>query len=189
MATTPLEIHRVTSKRWDDLVELFGPGGAYGGCWCMWSRETSREFEECKGDENRRRLRQLVADERVPGLLAYRDGTPVGWVSVAPREDYGRLQRSRVTKPVDHVPVWSITCFVIDRHHRGEGVGTALLKAAVDHARVHGAVAVEGYPVEPRADHMPDIYAWMGIASMFSAAGFTEIARRSETRPLMRMEL
>ena len=189
MAASSLEIHRVTPERWDDLVELFGPGGAYGGCWCMWNRETSREFEECKGEENRRRLRQLVGDQDVPGLLAYRNGTPVGWVSVARREDYGRLQRSRVTKPVDDVPVWSITCFVIDRHHRGKGVGTALLKAAVDHARTQGAVAVEGYPVEPRADRMPDIYAWMGLASMFSAVGFTEIARRSETRPLMRMEL
>ena len=187
--TSPLSIHPVTPDRWDDVAELFGPSGAYGGCWCMFNRETNREFEKCKGDENRRRLRQLVAEERIPGLLAYRDRTPVGWVSVAPREEYGRLQRSPVSKPVDDVPVWSITCFVIDRHHRDEGVATALLNAAVDYARARGAVAVEGYPVEPRKDRMPDIYAWRGVPSMFSASGFEEIARRSETRPLMRREL
>ena len=78
---------------------------------------------------------------------------------------------------------------VIDRKHRGSGVGTALLAAAVEYARTQGAVAVEGYPVEPRRDRMPDIYAWMGLASMFEAAGFSEIARRSDTRPLFRKML
>ena len=154
----------------------------------MWNRLSNREFEAASGDEKREMLRSIV-DDRVPGLLAYQDGEPVGWVSLGPREEFGRIQRSRVTKPVDELPVWSIVCFVIDRHHRGTGVGTALLAAAVEYAREGGAVAIEGYPVEPRRDRMPDIYAWMGLASMFEAAGFTEIARRSETRPLFRKVL
>ena len=186
MALPVRETHAVTADRWDDLVDLFGLRGAYGGCWCMWNRQTSREYEECKGDENRRRMNELVDDGQIPGILAYRDGEPVGWVSAAPRETYSRLQRSRVTKPFDDLPVWSVTCFIIHRKHRGEGVGTTLLAAAVEYARDRGAVAIEGYPVEPRTDRMPDIHAWMGLASMFEAAGFTEIARRSETRPLMR---
>ena len=126
---------------------------------------------------------------RVPGLLAYRDGVPVGWISVAPREEFGRLQRSPISKPVDKTPVWSITCFVIHKDHRGEGVAKALVEGAVDYAREQGAIAVEGYPVEPRKDRMPDIYAWMGLASMFESAGFIEIARRGKTRPLMRLVL
>jgi hypothetical protein len=65
-------------------------------------------------------------------------------------------------------------------------VGSALLAAATEYARESGALAVEGYPVEPRRDRMPDIYAWMGLASMFEEAGFTEVARRSETRPFFR---
>ena len=154
----------------------------------MWNRLSNREFEATAGDAKRAMLQGIVSD-RVPGLLAYEDGTPVGWVSLGRREEFGRIQRSRVTKPVDEVPVWSIVCFVIERNHRGSGVGTALLEAAVQYASDQGAVAVEGYPVEPRSDRMPDIYAWMGIASMFEAAGFTEIARRSETRPLFRKML
>ena len=155
----------------------------------MWNRQSSREFEQCKGKTNKDLLRDLVQTGPVPGLLAYADGNTVGWVSVGPRRDFARLQRSRVTKPVDDVPVWAITCFVIHRHFRRKGVATALLRAAVDHARDHGAPAIEGYPVEPRKDEMPDIYAWMGLASMFEAAGFIEIARRSETRPLFRKVL
>jgi GNAT superfamily N-acetyltransferase len=183
-----LDIQPLTPERWPDLERLFGPRGAYGGCWCMWNRLTNREFEASSGDGKRKLLRTIV-DDRVPGLLAYEDGVPVGWVSLGPREEFGRIQRSRVTKAVDDVPVWSIVCFVIDRNHRGSGVGTVLLAAAVEYARGHGAVAVEGYPVEPRQDRMPDIYAWRGLSSMFEAAGFTEIARRSETRPLFRKVL
>jgi len=183
-----LEIHPLTPDRWDDLERLFGPRGAYGGCWCMWNRLTNREFERASGDAKREMLRTIV-DDRVPGLLGYEEGAPVGWVSLGPREEFGRIQRSRVTKSVDEVPVWSIVCFVIERNHRGKGVGAALLEAAVEYARGHGAVAIEGYPVEPRRDRMPDIYAWMGLASMFETAGFSEIARRSETRPLFRKVL
>lgn len=154
----------------------------------MWNRLSNREFEAAGRDARRAMFRSIVGD-RVPGLLAYENGVPVGWVSLGPREEFGRIQRSRVTRAVDDTPVWSIVCFVIDRKHRRHGVGTALLGAAVEYARRHGAVAVEGYPVEPRRDRMPDIYAWMGLASMFEAAGFDEIARRSETRPVFRKNL
>jgi GNAT superfamily N-acetyltransferase len=184
-----LAVHPVTPDRWDDLVELFGPSGAYSGCWCMWNRQTNKEFEECHGDENRRRLQKLVADGQVPGMLAYRDGKPIGWVSVGPRADFGRLQRSPVTKPVDDVPVWAITCFVIARKHRNKGVATALLDAAVAYAAERGAIAVEGYPVDPGRKRMQDSEGWHGLASMFDDAGFDELARPSETRPLMRKVL
>lgn len=154
----------------------------------MWNRISNRRFEETTGDEKREMLRSIV-DDRVPGLLAYEDGVPVGWVSMAPREEFGRIQRSWVTQAVDDLPVWSIVCFVIEKNHRGRGIGTELLEAAADYAGEHGAQAIEGYPVEPRRDRMPDIYAWMGLVSMFEAAGFSEIARRSETRPLFRKVL
>lgn len=155
----------------------------------MWNRQTSKEFDERKGPSNREAMRSLIAGGEVPGLLAYDEGTPIGWVSVGPRERFSRLQRSPVTKPVDDRPVWAITCFVIARDHRRSGVSAALVRAAVDYARANGAEAIEGYPVEPRKDAMPEIYAWMGIASTFEDAGFSEIARRSETRPLYRLIL
>ncbi len=184
-----LAVHPLTEDRWGDLVTLFGPRGAYGGCWCMWNRQTSREFEEHRGESNRRALRDIVDEGRVPGLLAYREGEPVGWVSLAPREEFGRIQRSPVTKPVDDLPVWSIVCFFIAPTHRASGVATALLEAAVEYAAAQGARAVEGYPVEPRKERSADIYVWQGLAAMFRQAGFTEIARRNPTRPLFRKVL
>jgi GNAT superfamily N-acetyltransferase len=181
-----IQVEPVTPDRWQDFEELFGPSGQQGGCWCMWTRQANREFDERKGEPNREAMQDLVATGPPPGLLAYIDGAPVGWVAVGPRESFSRLGRSPVTKPVDETPVWSVTCFVIDRSYRRRGVASALLDAAINFAADAGAAAVEGYPVEARSDAMPDIYAWMGLAEMFEQAGFDEIARRSETRPLFR---
>ena len=153
----------------------------------MWNRQSNSEFDDCKGQPNQNALRQLVDDDQVPGLLAYDNGIAVGWVSLGPREVFSRLRRSRVTKPVDDVPVWAITCFVVSSRRRRTGVATELRAAAIEYARSQGAVAIEGYPVEPRTVAMPAIYAWMGLASMFAEAGFVELARRSAHRPVMRL--
>ena len=179
-------IHPVTPERWDDLVALFGERGAYGGCWCTWWRQTQAEFNRNAGAANRALLQSIVESGRVPGLLAYRDGRPVGWCSLAPREEFGRLQRSPVLGPVDDRPVWSIVCFYIDRAHRGQGVAAALLRAAVRYAAEHGAQIVEGYPVDPRGSQPNNAAVYTGVVTMFEQAGFEEVARRSEKRPIMR---
>jgi GNAT superfamily N-acetyltransferase len=157
----------------------------------MWYRLTQAEFSRGapRGGAagNRAATKRLVSTGRVPGLLAYRDGKPVGWISVAPREEFGRIERSSVTKPIDDEPgVWSIVCWYIDRGNRGQGVGSALLAAAVDHARRKGARIIEGYPVDPSLRKHTNAEAFVGIDSMFHRAGFREVARRSPSRPLMR---
>jgi len=184
-----LTFHPLTPERWDDLEELFGERGACGGCWCMWWRLKRSEFNLQKGEGNRKALKALVDSGEVPGLLGYIDGQPVAWCSVAPREAYPVLGRSRVLKPVDDKPVWSLVCFFIARPFRGKGVSVRLIEAALDHVRRLGGQVVEGYPVEPRKDRMPDAFAWTGFASAFRKAGFVEVLRRSETRPIMRYTL
>lgn len=186
--TTPT-IHPLTLERWPDLEALFGPRGACAGCWDMWWRLSRAEFERRKGDGNREAFSALVRAGTVPGLLAYMDGRPAGWCAIQPRDAYPALLRSRVLKPVDEQPVWAVTCFFTARAYRGQGLTVALLHAAVAYARAHGARIVEGYPVEPKNDRMPDAFAWHGTASAFRAAGFIEVARRSETRPIMRFSL
>ena len=181
-----LDVHPVTSNRWEDLERLFGPRGACGGCWCMWWRLSAAEFNAQKGEGNRRAMKRIVESGEVPGLLAYADGIPVGWCAVAPRELYPRLERSRILKPVDGHPVWSVVCFFIDRSHRRRGVMTALLKGAVDHVWEQGGTIVEGYPKEPKKDPTPPLFIYMGVPSAFRAAGFEEVSCRKEGRPIMR---
>lgn len=149
-------------------------------------RLLSPEYERQKGEGNRRALRSLVDSREPPGLLAYVGDEPAGWCAVAPREAYPRLERSRVLERVDDRPVWSVVCFYIAKPFRRSGLSGALLEAAVAHARKRGARIVEGYPVEPRKGAMPDVFAWTGLASTFRRAGFREVARRSDTRPILR---
>ena len=184
-----LAFHPVTADRWPDLERLFGPKGACGGCWCMLNRLSRREVEAGKGEANRLAMKALVESGQVPGLLAYDGDEPVGWCSVAPRKAFPGLARSRIMKPLDERPVWSVTCFFIRKTHRNRGLSVALLNAVCDHVRDQGGDLVEGYPVEPKKDRMADVFAWMGLAETFRSAGFTEVLRRSDTRPIMRREV
>ena len=152
----------------------------------MWPRLASAQFARGRGPGNRRALRRLVTGDSRPGIIAYRGGEPVGWCAVAPREEYGRLERSRVMARVDDRPVWSVVCFFVARETRGSGVTTALLRAAVDHAVRRGAKIVEGYPLDTEGKRLADAFAWFGLTSTFQRVGFKEVARRSKTRPIMR---
>lgn len=181
-----LEFYPLTPERWADLEALFGPRGATGGCWCMWWRLKRSEFDRQKGEGNRQAFKLIVASGRPPGLLAYANGRPVGWCAIEPRQNYPVLERSRNLKRVDDKPVWSITCFFVAKPYRGQGLTVALIKAAVDYAREQGAEIIEAYPVEPKSEEMPAVFAWTGFASAFRQAGFEEVLRHSETRPIMR---
>jgi GNAT superfamily N-acetyltransferase len=182
-----LTIAPATPERWDDLVALFGVRGDPSRCWCMHFRRPVKDWGGREG--NREALHDIVAAGREPGLLAYDEsGEAVGWVSVAPREEFQRrLETSRIYRPVPGQGVWSVLCFVVRVGHRRNGIASALLDAAVGFARERGAAAVEGHPVETGTRANPaSIY--VGVSSMFRAAGFTEIDRRG-TRPVYRLTL
>ena len=171
---------------WKELCELFGERGACGGCWCMAWRRSRKEWEAGKGASNRRALKRLVDNDRMPGVLAFDGEQPVGWVALAPRDEYPVLGNSRILKPVDDQEVWSISCLFVDKKYRRQGLSTRLLKAACQHARKHGARIVEGYPHELGEDELPDPFVWTGLVSAYRNAGFREVARRSAKRPIMR---
>jgi GNAT superfamily N-acetyltransferase len=193
-----LEIVPLTRDRLKDIAELFGEGGDAKWCWCAWYRVRNVDFRTATAASNRHVLERAVdttaTEGRAPGLVAYRDGRAVGWVSVGPRDDYARLQHSRVLAPVDDRPVWSIVCFVVSRSARGQGVARQLLDAAVAYADEHGATLLEAYPVETNGRRVPVAQAYKGTSAMFEAARFAVVDRRqasrtSSPRPIMRREL
>ena len=179
----------VTPSRWADLETLFGERGACGGCWCMAWRLPRKEWRAGKGEGNRRALRKIVASGEKPGILGYLGREPVAWCSVAPREKFVVLANFRVLRPVDEVPVWSVSCLFVKKPHRRRGISVRMLRAAVEFAAKQGAKAVEGYPVEPSMAKMPDPFLWTGLPAAFRAAGFREVLRRSPGRPIVRFEI
>jgi GNAT superfamily N-acetyltransferase len=184
-----LSFKPLTPARWDDLEALFGPRGACGGCWCMWWRLPRARYNASKGEGNRKAFRKIVLSGETSGIIAYRGTQPVGWCAVAPRDRFPALDRSRVLAPVDDKPVWSITCFFVAREHRGHGITAALIRAAVGFARRKGARIMEAYPVDPAGGRTADAFVYTGLVSTFTAAGFTEVARRSPKRAVYRMTL
>jgi GNAT superfamily N-acetyltransferase len=183
------QVSPLTPKRWHDFETLFGAHGAYGGCWCMWWRSTRREFEERKGEGNRRALKAIVDAGKVPGILAYLGKEPVGWCSVAPREEFSSLERSPVLKRLDDQPVWSIVCFYVAKGFRGQGVAEALIGGALDYVKNRGGSIAEAYPTPPKKTPLAPVSSFMGLPAMFARAGFVECARPSRSKIILRCKL
>ena len=189
-----LAIRPLTPGRWRDLEALFNARGCSVArrCWCMYYRRSGSRGPgsswQMDSRTNRAQLRKLVDSGRPPGLIAYRGRVPVGWLSLGPREDFARLERSPVMKAVDEQPVWSLICFVVPAEFRGQGIARALLDGAVEYARKHGARLIEAYPVD-RPGRSSAESMWFGAKSMYDRAGFREVARRKAARPIVRLEI
>lgn len=187
-ARTPsprLTFHPLTPERWGDLEALFGERGAYAGCWCMWWRVARSEFDRLGNSGRKRAFKKIVDAGTPPGVLAYADGEPAAWCAVAPREMHPSLERSRTLRRVDDEPVWSVVCFFVAKPHRGRGITVPLIRAAVEHARRHGARIVEAYPIEAKGTASP-VSSYMGLASAFRKAGFVDVVRSAGARRIMR---
>ena len=175
--TASLVVEPLTGERFDALAALFREGGDARSCWCMFWRLRGKDFSEAKVPQLRGRLEGLAAGPLAPGLVAFRGDRAVGWCSLGPREDFDRLEHSRVIPRVDDKPVWSIVCFAVSKTARGEGVAGALLEAAVKWARKKGAKALEAYPVEVEAGSTVNAEsAYTGTLPMFEHAGFKVVS-------------
>ncbi|HEX9913559.1 MAG TPA: GNAT family N-acetyltransferase [Candidatus Bathyarchaeia archaeon] len=176
----------LTVENWGDFEALFTRRGVQNGCWCMYWRLKRSEFHRGYGEPNKEAMRRIVESGRTPGILVYLDEAPVGWCSVAPREEFPVLDRSPTLKRVDDKPVWSIVCFYAPEERRGRGIMGSLIKAAVGYAASRGAEIVEAYPVVPEKAWDPRYEVYTGVESTYRRLGFVEAARRSEKRIIMR---
>jgi GNAT superfamily N-acetyltransferase len=181
----------LTPDTWDDLGVLAERSGStvLRSCWCMFYRQTGDfGLTVASGPEHRESLRRIVDAGESPGLVGYVDGEPAGWISLAPRPEYPRLDASRIMRVVDDTPVWSVVCSFVGRDFRGRGVQRRLLGAAIDFARDRGARTLEAYPVD-KAARSDNGSMWWGSRSLYERAGFREVERRSATRVVMRRAL
>jgi GNAT superfamily N-acetyltransferase len=180
LATVP-----ATADRLDDLASVMGSCGNAGKCWCAYWYLSNAAFKAGWGEANRRPLETLVKTGQEPGLLAYIDGVPAGWVGVAPRRRFDRLNRSVNFAPIDDREVWAVTCFVVAKPFRRQGLTAKLAAAAAEFALERGADGAEAYPLEPGPKTSSgDLY--VGTPQAFAAAGYSEVARPLPRRPIMR---
>ena len=182
-----MTFEQLTRKNWGQFEQLFGPRGACGSCWCMYYRLNRTEFQEGKfADGNRESMKALVWDNKPAGILGFYEGQAIAWCAFAPREDFLKLSKSRVHKPIDDKPVWSIPCMFIDKNFRRAGVSVQLLKGVVQYAKENHIKIVEAYPTIPTQEKLADSFAWIGLWKSFERAGFEIADRTSKNRPMVR---
>ena len=188
-----MELRPLKLATFPDLESVFNARGCSvaRGCWCLYYRDTGLPSPPPgvrRGEHNRRELRSRVAKGEFIGLVGYRDGEPIGWVSLGPREGYRKLERSSVMKAVDDERVWSIICFVVPSEHQRQGVAHELLRGAIAYARKKRVKILEAYPTD-MAKCKGEGSLWFGTKSMYDAAGFKVVARRKPARPVVRLRL
>jgi GNAT superfamily N-acetyltransferase len=187
-----VQVKLATTRRLDDLAALFGSNKTTDGCWCMWFLVPVKECHAGWGSVNRNRFTEFARGADPPaGLLAYRAREAVGWCAAGPRSRYERMLRAPTLKqrdPAEDDTVWLVPCFFVRRDARRSGVMRALLNGAVDLARGHGAVAVEGFPLAGDGRRSTG-EAFVGVEQLFTSCGFAAVARPSASRVIMRREL
>jgi GNAT superfamily N-acetyltransferase len=181
----PLIIRPLTYDLWPALEDLFGRLGACNGCWCMYWRIGSA-YRKQAHERNKAAFREIVKHGPAPGLLALEGNVPVGWCQLTPRSALPWLNQVWRLKPVDDVPVWSISCLYVRKGYRRRGITSALIEAALKEARAAGAPALEAYPLD--ADLTPSA-SGTGYLPPFLRAGFKVVARHTPPRPIVRYDL
>jgi GNAT superfamily N-acetyltransferase len=164
------EILPATPDRWPDVELLLG-GDDEAGCWCQAWRGRD-EIARTTGESRPQTLRRQLHGAPPPGYIAYLEGEPVGWAGVSVRTVTPRLVGSRTIPALDDRPVWSIGCIRVRPGYRRRGIAAALLDGVVVAARAAGAPGVEAYPIDTGGRRVNTVLAFVGIASMFDAAGF-----------------
>ena len=185
-----LRFEFLTKKNWEKFTQLFGSNGACGNCWCMYYRLAKSEYVEGKVEEgNKNAMKDLVWKNQPTGVLAFYEDIPIAWCAFAPREDFLKLEKSRVHKRIDAQAVWSIPCTFIDKKFRKMGVSVALLTGVIQLAAKNGIKIIEAYPTIPTQEKLPDAFAWIGLYKSFERAGFKVVDQSSKNRPMVRYYL
>lgn len=182
-----LSFEALSEDNWDKFVQLFGSKGACGNCWCMSFRLKKQDFEKGKqNDGNKNAMKKLVVNKKPTGILCYYDNVPIAWCAFSPREDFLKIENSRVHKRIDNEHVWSIPCFFISKGYRRKGISVKFLKAVIIYAKTKKIKIIEAYPVIPTQEKLPDAFAWIGLYKSFERAGFKIVDRTSKNRPMVR---
>lgn len=175
----------LTVSRFGDMDAVFGDRGVARNCYCMHWRRPDGGYPDQR--DNRDRFIEIISGGPPPGLIGYVDDEPLGWVQVGPRVDFPTIERSRLLKSVDDIDPWAINCFVVKPGFRSQGIGRGLLHAAIEYAGSQGARVIEAYPVDGHRESVVDYFT--GTLGMFAERGFTEVLRRNDTRPIVRLTL
>ncbi|UKJ09115.1 GNAT family N-acetyltransferase [Solitalea lacus] len=184
-----LTFQELSIHNWSHFENLMGQKGGCAGCWCMWYRLSSKEFNENKYEGNKLKMHSLVNAGKFIGLMAFVENVPVAWIALAPREDYYRIEKSKSLARLDDKPVWSITCFFVKKDYRRLGISKKLIHGAIVFAKSKGIKTLEAYPSIPYAVKSADAFLWGGILTAFLANSFQIAKYNGKSKAIVRLDV
>ncbi len=164
-------IRPLDASTWDAFAELVERNnGVFGGCWCI------GYHPECgqKGISYRAIKEQRVRTDGAHAALVFgEDGLAQGWCQYgSPEELPGIKHRREYDKDAPSIPDWRITCFYVDKKHRGQGIARAALEGALDHIAYLGGGLVEAIPEVTAGREAPGRFLFSATVELFAQYGF-----------------
>ena len=192
MVTITTEV--ATTPRWDDVQHALTGGGDGASCQCIWPVLSNKDWNETTKEQRTEMLRAEIDAGPPPGIVAYVDGEAAGWIRIGPRTAQARVPRTRIIaaateETFDDGSVWAVTCFVVRREHRGQGINFALLQAGIEYAKSSGARLIEGYPVDTGGEKMRTNDLFHGTLGTYLSAGFEKKTEMKPGRALVALDL
>jgi ribosomal protein S18 acetylase RimI-like enzyme len=166
-ASRPLD-----ADTWDAFAELVeSNNGIFGGCWCI------GYHPECGQKEISHRA---VKEDRVrsgrahAALVVDDDGAAQGWCQYGSPEELSNIKHKReYDKDAPPRPEWRITCFYVDKKHRGEGIARVALEGALDQIARAGGGLVEAISEVTADREAPGRFLFSATVELFEQYGFT----------------
>ena len=190
MTFAPVEIRELSPALRGDFLaffegEAFADNPKWAFCYCqfLYVDHATVNWPARSAASNRAAACGRIDAGRMQGLLAYREGRPVGWCNAAPR----LLMDALADEPdPDAAQIGRIGCFVVAKAHRRSGVARALLDAACSMLARQGLTIAEATPLAQTAS---DAQAHYGPIDLYLDAGFRVHHRDDEGRIVVRRKL
>jgi GNAT superfamily N-acetyltransferase len=164
--TRPLD-----ASTWLAFAELVERNnGIFGGCWCI------GYHPECgqKGIDYRAAKEERVRTGRAHAALVLdEDGAAQGWCQYGDPEELPGIKHKRMyDKDAPPRPDWRITCFYVDKRHRGQGIARRALEGALGQIAQAGGGLVEAIPEVTAGRDAPGRFLFSTTVELFEQYGF-----------------
>ena len=167
-------VRELDASTWDAFAELVERNnGIFGGCWCIgWHPEAGEAGVDYRtAKEHRVRTGQAHA-----ALVFDDDGLAQGWAQYgSPQELPGIKHRRAYEKDAPPLPDWRITCFWVDRKHRGQSIARVALEGALDQIAAHGGGLTEAIPEVTAGREAQGRFLFSASVELFEEYGFTRV--------------
>jgi GNAT superfamily N-acetyltransferase len=167
-------VRSLDASTWDAFAELVERNnGIFGGCWCIGFHPDRHE----NGVSYRTAKETRVREGRAHAALVFDgSGAAQGWCQYgSPRELPNIKHRREYDKDAPPLPDWRITCFYVDKKHRGEGIARAALEGALDQIAAAGGGLVEAIPEVTAGREAPGRFLFSATVELFEQYGFTRV--------------